>query len=117
MKTFLLNSVVTAAAFSLALGASSQVNAEQFSDDFMNSGNDGTQSIKIQYARGELATDGGLDVLHGKIKRAAAEICGPTGLREAGGLTNASRNRKCYDDALSAAVSQLGSDGMASLGY
>jgi len=117
MKTFVLNSVMTAAAFSLALGASSRANAEQFSDDFMTGSNDGMQSIKIHYARGELATDGGLEILYSKIKRAVAEICGPTGLREAGGLTNASRNRKCYDEAMNAAVSQVSSDGMAGLGY
>lgn len=117
MKTFLLNSAITAAAFSLALGVSSQANAEQFNDDFMTGDNDRVQSIKIQYARGELATDNGLEVLYGKIKRAAEEICGPTGLREAGGLTNATRNRKCYDDAMSAAISQVGADRMAGLGY
>lgn len=117
MKNLVLNSVITAAAFSLALGAASQANAEQFNEDFTAGDNDGVQSIKIQYARGELATDNGLDILYGKIKRAAAEICGPRGLREAGGLTNATRNRKCYDDAMNGAISQVGADRMAGVGY
>ena len=48
-------------------------------------------------------------------ERAARNVCGPTGLREAGGLQMASRNRACYDEAVSAAVSQVGSAQLASV--
>jgi UrcA family protein len=117
MKTSGLNTALTAAAFSLALSAASQASAGQANGDFATSEDDGTQSIRIEYARAQLATDDGLDMLYRKIKRAAAEICGPRGLREAGGLSNASRNRKCYEEAVGAAVSQVGSTRMAGLSY
>ena len=117
MKTSVINSALTAAALSLALGVSSPAAAEQVSRAFETSGDEGLQTIRIEYARAQLVTEDGLEMLYGKIKRAAAAICGPTGLREAGGLTNASRNRKCYEEAVSAAVSQVGSERMAGLGY
>ena len=117
MKTSVLNRALTATAFCLALGGVSQASAERVEESFATNEYEGVQTIRIEYARGQLATDDGLEVLYGQIKRAAAKICGPMGLREAGGLTNAARNRECYEDAVSAAVSQVGSDRMAGMGY
>jgi UrcA family protein len=115
MKNFTFNNVVTATAFSLAVGLSSQASAEQVPEQTFSARVGETQSISIPYANGDLTTDKGRANLFGKIKRAAKEVCGPTGLREAGGLSMAAHNRKCYDAAMDAAVSQVETRQLASL--
>lgn len=115
MKTFTKKSVLSAAAMTLALGISAQASAEQVDETFVQGNHEGSQSITIQYTATELANDDGLENLYGQIKRAARQVCGPTGLREAGGLNIASRNRECYEEAVSAAVSQVGSEQLASI--
>ena len=117
MKTSVLKRALTATALCLALGGVSQASAEQDKEGSAMNENEGIQTIRIEYARAQLATDDGLEMLYGKIKRAAAKLCGPMGLREAGGLTNASRNRECYEDAVGAALSQVGSERMAGADY
>lgn len=74
-----------------------------------------TQSISIAYNSSDLATDEGRANLYGKIKRAAKAVCGPTGSREAGGLSLASRNRECYQSAMEAALSQVDTGQLVSL--
>ena len=115
MKNFTINNVVTATAFSLAVGLSSHASAEQIQEQTFSAKVSETQSISIAYDSGDLATDEGRANLYGKIKRAAKEVCGPTGLREAGSLNLASRNRMCVDAAMEAAASQVESRQLASL--
>ncbi len=116
MKTFTKTSVLSVATMTLALGISAQAYAEQVDETFVQGNHQGSQSITIQYTASELANEEGLDNLYGQIKRAARKVCGPTGLREAGGLSTAARNRECFEEAVSAAVSQVGSEQLASIG-
>jgi UrcA family protein len=115
MNNASLSKVVSATAFSLAVMLSSQANANATQEQAMSSQMIETQSISIPYADRDLATDTGRANLLGKIKRAAKEVCGPTGSREAGGLRFASRNRECYENAMEAAVSQVETGQLASL--
>lgn len=115
MKNFTFNNVVTATAFSLAVGLSSHASAEQIQEQSFSAKMGETQSISIAYGSGDLATDEGRANLYGKIKRAAKEVCGPTGARDAGSLSLASRNRKCIDAAMDAAASQIETRQLASL--
>ena len=116
MKNFVTGSVFSVAVTSLALAFSAQVSAETVDETFVHGDRDGMQSITIQYTASELNTEDGLENLYGQIKRAARQVCGPTGLREAGGLSTATRNRECYEEAVSAAVSQVGSEQLAAIG-
>ena len=115
MKTFAINNVLSVAALSLAVAFSTQAAADEVGETFVRGDQQGMQSVVIQYTASELADEQALQNLYGQIKRAARNVCGPTGLREAGGLQMASRNRACYDEAVSAAVSQVGSAQLASV--
>ena len=115
MKNSIFNNVVTVAAFSFAVLLSGQASAEEIQEQALSSGVIETHSISIPYDSRDLATDSGRAKLYGKIKRAAKEVCGPTGMREAGNLSIASRNRQCHESAMEAAVSQVETGQLASL--
>jgi UrcA family protein len=116
MKTF-IPGILTIAAFGLATSLAIPVAAEEAPEAATPEAGTGIQSISIQYAPVALSTDSGRAKLYGEIKHAAREVCGPTGLREAGSLTIASRNRKCTEQAVSAAMVQLGSSQLAATGH
>jgi UrcA family protein len=115
MRNSIFNNVATAAAFSLAVLISSQAGAEEMQEQALSDRTIETQSISIAYNSSDLATDEGRANLYGKIKRAAKAVCGPTGSREAGGLSLASRNRECYQSAMEAALSQVDTGQLVSL--
>jgi UrcA family protein len=115
MKNASLKTIVTATALSLGVVFASQAGAAAIQEQALSSRLVETQSISIAYAGTDLASDEGRASLLAKIKRAAKEVCGPTGLREAGSLNMASRNRKCYEGAIEAAVSQVETGQVASL--
>tara|TARA_R110001592_G_scaffold363396_1_gene687576 strand:- start:40 stop:393 length:354 start_codon:yes stop_codon:yes gene_type:complete len=107
MKNAIFNNTVTAAALSVAVLLSSQAGAAETQGQTLPSRHIETQSINIAYQGSDLASDEGRAKLYSKIKRAAKAVCGPTGARDAGGLSIASRNRQCYETAMEAAVSQV----------
>jgi len=75
------------------------------------------RSVSILYSPAELSTDSGRAELYTSIKRAAREVCGPTGLREAGSLNMASRNRRCAEQAVSDAMTQISSGHLVAAGH
>ena len=115
MKNSIFNNVASVAALSLAVLLSSQAGAEEIQEQAFTDRMIETQSISIAYNDSDLATDEGRANLYGKIKRAAKAVCGPTGARDAGGLSLASRNRECYQSAMEAALSQVDTGQLVSL--
>ena len=116
MKNF-VNGVLTIAAFSIATSLAVPATAEDVPTAALPDAGSPIQSISIQYAPAQLSSEEGRANLYGKIKNAAEQVCGPTGLRETGSLSIASRNRKCVEDAMSAAMGQVGSSQLAALGH
>ena len=116
MNTFPSTRILHAAALVMVVGMANQASAEQAGAMAPPSAGMEIKSLSIPYAAVELGTDDGRADLYGKIRQAARKVCGPTGLRETGSLSISSRNRKCYQDAVAAAVSQVGSDQLAAIG-
>ena len=108
MKTLVSSSVLTTA-IALAVSFSMQASAEHAAEAAILESAVVVQRISVPYAQADILTDQGRENLYSKIRRAAKSVCGPTGLRDTGSLSVTSRNRKCYDEAVSAAVSQVGS--------
>lgn len=108
--------VLAIAAFGLATSLAIPAAAEEAPAAAIPEAGTGIQSISIQYVPAELSSVSGRAKLLGEIKHAAREVCGPAGLRETGSLTIASRNRKCAEQAVSAAMGQLGSSQVAATG-
>jgi UrcA family protein len=117
MKTFTPANIISAATLSLALSFSAVASAETTSAEFVNDAAVKVQSVSVTYARAELSTEDGRAELYSKLRQAARQVCGPSGLREAGSLNIASRNRKCYEDALAASLSQVGTGQIAKTGF
>jgi UrcA family protein len=117
MKNLAITSALSAAAFSLVVGFSANVAAEQFDEAIVYGPDQGMTSVTVQYHASDLATEEGVLELHSQIKRAAKGICGPTGLRMAGSLSEMARNRECYEEAVEVAISQVGSSQLAALSH
>ena len=117
MNTFAISNIISAAALSLAVSFSTVTSAENASAEFVNDAAVKVQSISIHYAGAELTTENGRAKLYSKMRQAARQVCGPTGLRETGSLSIASRNRNCYEDALAASISQVGAGQLATTGF
>ena len=109
--------VLTIAAFSVATSFAVPAMAADAPEAAIPEAGGPIQSISVQYAPAQLSSDEGRANLYSRIKHAAEQVCGPTGLRETGSLTIASRNRKCVEEAMSAAMGQVGSSQLAALGH
>ena len=116
MKNTNLSNILAAATISLVAGFSMTAAAGQFDETLVQGDSAEMQTVRVQYLPSDLATEEGRKILHSRIERAAKKVCGPTNLRDAGGLRNMSRNRQCYDQALQAASSQIGFDQVAVIG-
>lgn len=113
----LVPGILRIAALSIAASFAVSAAAEETPQAAIPQAGTGIRTVSIQYAPTELSTDSGRANLYARIKRAAREVCGPTGLLQAGGLTIASRNRKCAERAVSDAMAQVDSSQLASAGH
>ena len=79
------------------------------------SNRDGTvqEQIKITYNPQMASTVEGRERLERKIRRAAAEVCGPQHLLRAGSLNQMIENRNCYRQAVADAMSSIEPSGIA----
>ena len=64
-------------------------------------------AVRVSYADLNLANEAGLVKLYARLKSASRTVCGPRSLREAGSLDQLSRNKVCYQNALSKAVAKF----------
>jgi len=116
MKKF-LPGIMTIATLSIAMSVAVPAAAERAPEAAMPEAGTGIRTVSIQYAPSELSTDTGRAKLYADIKRAAREVCGPTGLRDAGSLALASRNRRCAEQAVSDAMARVDSGRLATAGH
>ena len=116
MKKF-IPGIMTIATLSIAMSVTVPAAAESIPKAAVPEADTGIRTVSIQYAPTELSSDSGRAELYARIKRAAREVCGPTGLRDAGGLAMASRNRRCAEQAVSDAMAQVDSGRLATAGH
>jgi UrcA family protein len=113
MKNLTLSNILAAASISLIAGFSTSAAAAQFDETLVQGDYAEIKAVHVQYLPSDLATAEGREILHSRLRQAAKKVCGPTNLRDAGGLREMSRNRQCYDQAFQAASSQIGFDQVA----
>ena len=117
MKNHTLNKFISVSVFSLIAGFSaSGVTAGQLEEMYIQSDAAKVRSVRVQYLSSDIATDEGRADLQRRISRAAKYVCGPLSPRAAGGLRMASRNKRCYDETVQAAASQIGHQQVAASG-
>ena len=107
---------MTIATLSIAMSVAVPAAAERASEAAIPEAGTGIRTVSIQYAPTELSTDSGRENLYARIRDAAREVCGPVGHLQAGSLAMASRNRKCAEQAVSAAMARVNPGQMASAG-
>ena len=61
----------------------------------------------VSYEDLDLTSPKAQETLYYRISRAAEQVCGPTNLREAGGLARAVRNADCYEAAVFEAMAAV----------
>lgn len=112
MKNVAIKSTLTAVAVTLSLGVVMTAKAELVDETVVSTHATGSKSVT--YSRAELTTEQGRQSLEARIRRAAEDVCGPVGYREAGSLALSARNKECADQAVAQAMSQMGADQIAS---
>jgi UrcA family protein len=70
------------------------------------------RTTTVRYADLDLYSDAGVQALYGRLRAAAARVCGPRASRD---LYMQQLWRECRDDTLARAVSQLGNVKLAAL--
>lgn len=106
-----LASVVAAAVLAAQSGAAL---AGRVDETMVRAGSEEVRSVRVQFRQSEMATAEGRAALQHRIERAAKDVCGPLGAREAGGLRLAVRNHQCYTNAIDSALSQIEAGELAS---
>ena len=67
-----------------------------------------TDAVTVPYNGAVVSTDKGQKVLAARLKRAAKQVCGTTHRTNAGSLTQAMKNRACYEKSIESAMSKAG---------
>lgn len=112
MKNSTINTIAAAA---LTLGAASTpVFATDVVGETVIQGN-AVQIERIEYERGELATQAGRQTLERRIENAAERVCGSRDFREVGSLRLVAQNRACFDTAVNDALGQLDTAQLATI--
>ena len=66
--------------------------------------------ITVAFADLNLANEAGVQVLYGRLKRAARDVCGETSLQIIGSVSGTQKVRECYRDTLTKAVEEIDND-------
>ena len=97
---------MAAAALSLLTGLS--VSASADSETTVTASNiHETKQISVGFEDLDLDSPEGQETLYYRISRAAEQVCGSSYSRQAGGISQATRNRDCYRESLSRALSEV----------
>lgn len=78
---------------------------------------DGVATASVPYLTSELGSEEGRQALNRRISRAAKSVCGSSNSRQAGGLRLASRNKRCYEEAMQIAMGQAEANQIADSGH
>ena len=116
MNYFSTKNTLSAVILSAATAFAVNVNAGELENTYIEESSVGVRSVRLEYVSDDLRTTDGLAELQRRISIAAEQVCGPMSLHEAGGLQSLMRNRQCYEEASSAAMSQIDSTQTAAVG-
>ena len=71
------------------------------------------RAITVDYSDLDLQSPKAQETLFFRLSRAAEEACGAQTYRQAGSVALAARNRACFDEALSEALSEVSASAVA----
>ena len=110
-----INRTLASAVIGIAAGFALNASAESLEVIQVTTTQEGLQQASIPYGDLDLSTGKGQEAVYFRISAAAEQVCGSRVPREAGGITQATKNKVCYERALSEAMSQLSATQVASI--
>lgn len=90
-------SIAVAIAFTIPAVASADIEVSDVEEN----------QVTVKYSPLNASTAFGRAEIEMQVKRAASQLCGPRSFREAGSLSEMSRNKSCYNKAVKDAMSQI----------
>ena len=110
-----INRTLASAVIGIAAGFALNASAENFEVTQVTTTQEGLQQATISYDDLDLSTSKGQEAMYFRISAAAEQVCGSKNPRDAGGITQATENKVCYERAVSEAMSQLSATQVASI--
>ncbi len=110
-----INRTLASAVIGFAAGFALNASAENYEVTQVTSTQEGLQQAAISYADLDLSSAKGQETMYFRISAAAEKVCGSSNPREAGGITQATENKVCYERAMSEAMSQLNASQVATI--
>ena len=110
-----INRTLASAVIGIAAGFALNASAESLEVIQVTTTQEGLQQATISYDDLDLSTSKGQEAMYFRISAAAEQVCGSKNPRDAGGITQATENKVCYDRAVSEAMSQLSATQVASI--
>jgi len=110
-----INRTLASAVLGIAAGVALNASAENFEVTQVTTTQEGLQQAAISYDDLDLSTSKGQEAMYFRISAAAEQVCGARNPRDAGGITQATENKVCYERAMSEAMSQLNASQVASI--
>ena len=102
-----INRTLASAVIGIAAGFAMTASAGDFEVTQVTTTQDGLQQAAISYDDLDLSTARGQETMYFRIGAAAEQVCGSSNPRDAGGITQAAKNKVCYERAISEAKSQI----------
>ena len=110
-----INRTLASAVIGIAAGFALNASAESLEVTHVTTTQEGLQQATISYEDLDLSTSKGQEAMYFRISAAAEQVCGSKNPRDAGGITQATENKVCYERAVSEAMSQLNATQVASI--
>ncbi len=115
MNLSIASKVMYGAAFTAAicLASATSVGSEQVSQVGVTSS--GARTATVSYSDLDMTDAKAQRVLHRRLSRAAEQVCGSSYIRDVGSLSRATKNKECFDVAMSNALRQVSNTQLAAL--
>ncbi|MFT4825588.1 MAG: UrcA family protein [Halioglobus sp.] len=75
----------------------------------------GLRTITVSYSDLDMADAKAQKILHHRLSRAAEQVCGSSQRRDVGSLSRATKNKECFDRAMSGALRYVSSAQLAAV--
>lgn len=98
---------ICAAVFGITAGMSGMAMAGTTSETVITTSAEGLRTATVSYADLDLNNPSAREDLHYRISSAAKKVCGSANNNLAGSLSQAAKNRSCYNTAMDEAMRSL----------
>ncbi|GHD38472.1 hypothetical protein GCM10007053_29140 [Halioglobus pacificus] len=110
-----IRKTVAFAVLGISAGVAMTASAENYETTRVTTTAEGLQQAAIGHNDLDLTTVRGQEALYFRISEAAEQVCGSSHPNDAGGITQATENKICYQRVMSEAMAQLNANQVATI--